>query len=201
MQAQPFIKFSYEIDIHASPEVIFPYLVDPEKITIWQSFKYLRQVSAKARIEYNGKPDVGTEFTRYIDIDPIPGAHTQATATSQIMPGTITQFNPPFLLELATTGGKKVWFETVTYDLYTLTPIEGGTRLRLDSKVCLKHKDTEYVTNVVLRLLQLIITTSAYISYLIIKKFFAIMFYFQLKSAMKIPFKKLKRNVEEAYLN
>lgn len=199
MQSHPFIKFSYEIDIHASPEVIFPYLVDPDKITIWQSFKYLGQVSAKARIEYNGKPDVGTEFTRYIDIDPIPDANTQATAISQIMPGTITQFNPPFLLELATTGGKKVWFETVTYDLYTLTNIDDGTRLRLDSKVCLKYKDMENVTNIVLRLLQLIITKSAYISYLIIKKFFSIMFYFQLKSAMKIPFRKLKKTIEASY--
>lgn len=196
MQAQPFIKFSYEIDIHASPEVIFPYLVDPDKITIWGSFEYLGQTSSKATIEYKGKPNVGTEFTRIIKINPIQGASTQATAESYSMNGVIAKYNPPYLLELETSAGKKTWFETVTYDLYTLSPIEGGTRLRLDSKVCLKQKDVEYIANIVLRLLQFIITRSMYISYLIIKKFFAIMFYFQIKSAMKIPFKKLKQSIE-----
>ena len=199
MQSKPFIKVSFEIDIHASPEVIFSYLVDPDKITIWGSFEYLGQTSSKATIEYKGKPGVGTEFTKYIKIEPIQDANIQATTV--IIDGIISQYNPPFLLELESSVGKKTWFQTVTYDLYTLTPIEEGTRLRLDSKVCLKHKDVEYVSNIVLRLLQLIITTSAYISYLIIKKFFALMFYFQLKGAMKIPFRKLKQSIEATLPN
>ncbi len=194
MESKPFIKLSFEIDIHASPEVIFPYLVDPDKITIWGSFEYLGQTSSKATIEYKGKPGVGAEFTKYTKIGPTQDTNTESITV--IINGIITQYNPPFLLELESGAGKNTWFQTITYDLYTLSPIEGGTRLRLDSKVCLKHENVEYAANIVLRLLQFIITRSAYISYLLIKKFFALMFYFQLKSAMKIPFKKLKQTTE-----
>ncbi len=199
MQSQPFIKFSYEIDIHASPEVIFPYLVDPEKITIWHSFEYLGQTSSKTTVEYKGTPNVGTEFTSHIKIDPIPGANTQAIKQSHNINGIITQYNPPSLLEIKSSVGKKSSFKTVTYDLYTLTNIDGGTRLRLDSKMCLEYEGAENITNIMLRLLQLLITRSVYISYLVIKKFFAIMFYFQLKGAMKIPFKKLKQNIDKIH--
>lgn len=206
MQSRPLIKFSHEIDIYSTPEEIFPYLVEPEKIMVVHAFEYAGLVSVKAQIEYKGQPGVGTEFIKHIVSNPIQGASEQAKKKlvikekmSYVINGSIVRYEPPFLLELESSPDSKSLFQTVTRDRYTLMNIKHGTSLRLDSEVFLRHEEAEYIANIVVRLFSLFIFRIAYIPYLIYKKIVTMLFHGQLKKAMDIPLKNLKQIVEQLH--
>jgi len=102
----------------------------------------------------------------------------------------------PTLIEIETRPKQTGIFQNITHDQYTLTPIESGTRVAIESLVYFDNPYTTIFQNFILRILLSIVSRPIYYMFRLFKKIFSLMFYRTVQQAMEVPFNKLKTLVE-----
>lgn len=128
-EADGLMQTTTQLDIEATPDAIFAYLLEPKNLLKWQT------LLSSAENVTGGEVSAGTEFAMQMDIGKeVPQAESILKTTKIDMRGTVTEYEPAKHLRIAGESD----FNRFSFD-YHLSHQDGITRLTQQSSLDFKH--------------------------------------------------------------